>query len=79
MAYIVTKKCIECYNDYIVNVNDHLMPSKCHDCVKFENKNKEDFHIKACKKLTIDEHIEKIERWIYNHKDKSDVLNIPLY
>lgn len=79
MAYIVEKICYKCNKSYLVNDNDQSLPMLCPACEKAECMIAEDNYIEELKNLSIEERMKKIERWIYNHKDKVTVLNDLFY
>lgn len=66
MACISTKICSECRNEYQGDIHNHICI--CWDCEKKIKEAKEKAHFDELDKLTPEERLRRVEKWIYEYK-----------
>lgn len=78
MAYLVEKFCTKCNVKFLWNDNNYT-EAKCPYCEKKQAEIAEETYINNLKVLSTEARIERLERWIYNHRANPDILKVPLY
>lgn len=77
MAFITSMYCGRCSQTKSVTIGSgSTTPQICHECTVIEAKEKEESHFKELDKLSHEERIRKIEKWIYHYKPPTSPMDM---
>jgi hypothetical protein len=69
MAFVTTIFCQTCNRDKQVTTSGGISdPIICHECALKEEQNQMKMHFAGLKALSVEDRLEKLEQWMYEHK-----------